>query len=104
MPVTPNPITEAPSQQSVRYPLEYFSAPLAFASRISEVTGTRFWDCVSKYTPVHEEVTGALFQAKPNEAAWNNIIQSTAGQSYQEIAQFVYRLHLEQPYAIFDAN
>ena len=104
MAVTPNPIFEATSQQGVRYPFEYFSAPLAFANRISDVTGALFWDCVSKYTPLHEEVTGALFQEKPNEAVWNKIIHSTAGKSYQEIAHFVYTLYLEQPYATFDAN
>jgi hypothetical protein len=104
MAVTHNSVLEAASQRGVRYPFEYFAAPLTFANRISGVTGARFWDCVSKYTPVHEEVTGTLFQEKPNEVVWNTIIHSTAGKSYQEIAQFVYALYLEQPHAAFDAN
>jgi len=95
---------EAMSSQSVRYPFEYFSAPLAFASRISDVTGTPLWDSVSKYTALHEVVTGASFQEQPNEAVWNKLLHSTAGKSWHEIAQFAYPFYLEQPYATFDAT
>jgi hypothetical protein len=91
-------------RQSIHYPFEYFSAPFAFASRISDVTGAPLWECVAKYTALHEEVTGVLFQAEPNEAVWNKLVCSTAGRSWQEIAGLAYSLYLEQPYAIFDAN
>ena len=89
---------------NVRYPFEYFSAPFAFASRISDVTSAPLWECVSKYTALHEELTGALFQEEPHEAIWNTLVHSAAGKSWRETAQIAYSLYLKQPYAIFDAN
>jgi hypothetical protein len=95
---------ETMSPQSVRYPFEYFSAPFAFASRISDVTGASLWDSVSRYTPLHEEITGASFQEQPNEAIWNTLLDSTTGTAWQEVAQVAYSLYMKQPYAAFDAT
>lgn len=41
-----------------RYPFEYFSAQLAFASIISNITGQPLWDAVATYTPFQEELIG----------------------------------------------
>ena len=104
LPIAPSRIGEAMSSQSVRYPFEYFSAPFAFASRISDITGAPLWDSVSRYTPLLEEITGASFQEQPNEAIWNTLLHSTTGKSWQEVAQVAYSFYLEQPYAAFDGT
>jgi hypothetical protein len=104
MPLSSHRMSEATSGQSLRYPLEYFSAPLAFASQISQVTGAPLWECVAAYTPLHEELTGASFQEALNEALLNTLLNSSLGESWHELAQVAYALYQEQPYAAFDAR
>lgn len=102
--VTSGQMGVTPSGPSIRYPFEYFAAPLAFASRISERTGLPLWDAVAKYTALQEEVTGAAFQEEPNYGIWNRFLHITAGKAWLDIAQVAYALYLEQPYARFDAT
>lgn len=88
----------------LRYPFEYFAAPLAFASTIAEVTGMPLWEAVSRYTPLREEISGALFLDRPDEDAWGTILQGSAGKSPQQIAGDIYALYLRQPHARFQAE
>ena len=95
---------DATPQEGVRYPLEYFSAPIEFAHRISSITGASFLDSLSRYTGLHGELTGAQFQEEPNEEVWSKFLSLIAGKSPQEVSHIAYTVYLEQAHSKFDPN
>ena len=95
---------ESIPQGRAKYPLEYFSAQIEFAHRISSITGASFLDTLSKYTGMYEALAGERSQEVPNEEAWEKLLRLMANKSPEEISNLAFTIYVEQNYADFDRS
>lgn len=88
----------------IRYPITYFAAPILFAAKVAAVTGAHVLDTLATYTPLREELTGALYLKTPNERAWEQFVQCLEESSPEHMAQHAYAIYLTQPHAAFNPH